>query len=324
MAARHVEIAEDLLAGIENGRYPPGGHLPTEDALMVHYATSRNTVRRALERLANLGRIDTRQGSGSQVREYKPITHLASSIKGAADDERWSEYAARLREKQEGVPHQTLKVGFEAATGMIARLLDLNPSETEGFVVIRRCDRVVDGKLWERQISYYPEDIAVGTELMRPEDIKRGTITVLAELGYEQTGRGTSWRADALAQGLRPLRPRPRRAAARARARRLRRHPAHPLHQDVHPGRPPPTALRRRGDLARSAEVGLRREHLRPLIPGRFESNAVREKGREPGPNPNSIFRGSAARRSGADRWDIPQVRQQCGMRSVMLSHKGV
>ncbi|GAA3723328.1 GntR family transcriptional regulator [Spinactinospora alkalitolerans] len=190
MAARHVEIAEDLLAGIENGRYPPGGHLPTEDALMVHYATSRNTVRRALERLANLGRIDTRQGSGSQVREYKPITHLASSIKGAADDERWSEYAARLREKQEGVPHQTLKVGFEAATGMIARLLDLNPSETEGFVVIRRCDRVVDGKLWERQISYYPEDIAVGTELMRPEDIKRGTITVLAELGYEQTG---SW-----------------------------------------------------------------------------------------------------------------------------------
>ncbi|GAA3741941.1 GntR family transcriptional regulator [Salinactinospora qingdaonensis] len=190
MAARHVEIAQDLLEDIENGILSPGTLLPTEDELVERYAASRNTVRRALERLANMGRIDTKQGSGSIVREYKPITHLAASIPGAQAQGRWSEYVTRLSQSDSANPQQRLKVSLEAATGVTAHLLHLDPSETEGFMVIRRCDRFVDGRLWERQVSHYPADLAMDTELMRPDYIERGTLAVLAELGYPQTG---SW-----------------------------------------------------------------------------------------------------------------------------------
>ncbi|ASU86078.1 GntR family transcriptional regulator [Nocardiopsis gilva YIM 90087] len=192
--ARHLEIAHDLMEGIDEGRYSPGTALPTEDQLMSNYGTSRNTVRRALRELSSRGRIDTRQGSGSTVREYRPTVHLASSAKGEPDDERYTRYVERIKDEQGVEPTQRLRVIVEAATGKLARLLDLDPSDTAGFVVIRRCDRYIGPRLWQRQLSYYPDFIAKGegkgAALMQPEDIPRGTRELLAELGYPQT---TSW-----------------------------------------------------------------------------------------------------------------------------------
>ncbi|MDA8369711.1 MAG: GntR family transcriptional regulator [Nocardiopsaceae bacterium] len=186
-----MEIAHDLMEGIDEGRYAPGAPLPTEDQLMSFYSTSRNTIRRALQELSNRGRIDTKQGSGSTVRQYRPTTHLASPVEGEADDERYTRYVERMKEEQGVEPTQKLRVIVEAATGTLAALLHLDPSETEGFVVIRRCDRYVGPRLWQRQLSYYPDHIAMGSsegaQLMQPEDIPQGTRTLLAKMGYPQT-----------------------------------------------------------------------------------------------------------------------------------------
>lgn len=190
MEPRHLEIAQELMEEIDTGRYTPGASLPTEDQLMGSYGTSRNTIRRALQELAGRGRIDTKQGSGSRVRSYKPTTHLASTLPGISDSERYTQYADRLKHEQGVEPEQQLQVLVEPATGHLAGLLNLDPSDAAGFVVTRRCDRFVEGRLWERQLSYYPDHIAMHTELMRPEDLPQGTSAVLAHLGYPYTA---SW-----------------------------------------------------------------------------------------------------------------------------------
>ncbi|MUL39741.1 GntR family transcriptional regulator [Streptomonospora sp. PA3] len=190
MEPRHIEIAQDLMEEIDQGRYAPGDSLPTEDQLIQTYRTSRNTVRRALQELSNRGRINTKQGSGSTVRQYRPTVHLASPLQGQSDDERYDNYLERMRREQGVAPREELMVGREAATGTLAHLLDLDPSEARGFVVIRRCDRFVGPRLWERQESYYPDYIAEGTDLDRPANIPEGTKKLLADLGYPQTG---SW-----------------------------------------------------------------------------------------------------------------------------------
>ena len=191
MEPRHLEIAQDLMEDIDQGRYAPGAPLPTEDRLMEVYGTSRNTVRRAMQELTNRGRIDIKQGSGSTVRRYRPTTHLASSAEGEADDERYAAYVRRMRTEQGVEPNQRLRVIVESAGPTVADLLELGPAEEDRYVVIRRCDRYLAGRLWQRQLSYYPRRLAQGSdkgaELMTPEDIQRGTRTLLAEMGYPQT-----------------------------------------------------------------------------------------------------------------------------------------
>ncbi|GAA4914311.1 UTRA domain-containing protein [Streptomonospora salina] len=54
--------------------------------------------------------------------------------------------------------------------------------------LVRRAVRAVDGRTVALETSYYPGDLASGTELEGPDDIAVGTIHVLAANGHPQTG----------------------------------------------------------------------------------------------------------------------------------------
>ena len=64
----YIEIKEDLLKEILNGRYPAGSFLMTESELCKKYGVSRITVRRALSSLAEDGWIERKSGSGTIIR----------------------------------------------------------------------------------------------------------------------------------------------------------------------------------------------------------------------------------------------------------------
>ncbi|KIH97009.1 hypothetical protein LP52_21395 [Streptomonospora alba] len=189
MAALSDEIADDLVRRINQGEIEPGRRLPTEDELMKRYGVSLNTVRRALDDLAQRGRIVKQQGSGSRVPErLRPTVHLASAVRGLPDDERYTRYLERLG-GQLGEPRLALTVTtvkLEDAE-RIARLLKLDRFGDKSDLWRRRCDRIFGAKLWERQDSYYPGGIAAGTRLRDPVDIEEGTREVLASLGFPQT-----------------------------------------------------------------------------------------------------------------------------------------
>jgi DNA-binding GntR family transcriptional regulator len=80
---RYVAIAEDLRLRIEAGEHALGSYLPTESELCDAYGASRHTVREALRRLIELGMIQRRQGSGSQVtavRAHAGYVHSMRSL----------------------------------------------------------------------------------------------------------------------------------------------------------------------------------------------------------------------------------------------------
>ncbi|GAB3462708.1 hypothetical protein GCM10027570_49400 [Streptomonospora sediminis] len=58
----------------------------------------------------------------------------------------------------------------------------------DSAALVRRVVRAIDGRTTALETSYYPADLAVGTELESPSDIAAGTIHVLAESGHAQSG----------------------------------------------------------------------------------------------------------------------------------------
>jgi DNA-binding GntR family transcriptional regulator len=61
-------IATELRAAILDGRYPPGGALPSEPELVRKYEVSRPTVRKAIDTLVSEGLAYVMRGRGSFVR----------------------------------------------------------------------------------------------------------------------------------------------------------------------------------------------------------------------------------------------------------------
>lgn len=65
---------------IGKGTLKPGDQLPSQDRLAEQFAVSRNTVREAVNKLAALGVVTVRQGSGTVVNEVEPGAYVGSLL----------------------------------------------------------------------------------------------------------------------------------------------------------------------------------------------------------------------------------------------------
>lgn len=73
-----VDDLVDLLAGaIADGRFPPGSTLPPERDLAAELGVTRTSLRQAIARLAQVGLLASRQGSGTRVLELASVTDPA-------------------------------------------------------------------------------------------------------------------------------------------------------------------------------------------------------------------------------------------------------
>ncbi len=110
-------IYKSLRRGIETGEYPYGGMLPSEHQLVGQYSCSRNTVRRAIAKLAEEGYVQSVHGKGVQV-IYQIRAQTLFTI-GAIES--MKEAAARngmtLRTKLVGFEEITVDEAFSAKTG---------------------------------------------------------------------------------------------------------------------------------------------------------------------------------------------------------------
>jgi DNA-binding LacI/PurR family transcriptional regulator len=64
---RYKQVFDELLSGIQEGKYPPGQKLPSETALATRFRTSRITIGRALRELKQRGLLTGVAGSGNFV-----------------------------------------------------------------------------------------------------------------------------------------------------------------------------------------------------------------------------------------------------------------
>ncbi|GIH72951.1 GntR family transcriptional regulator [Sphaerimonospora thailandensis] len=191
------QVAADIRMKIVKGGWGPGTQLPSEPELEKLYGhlagkpeegnsrLSRNTVRLALAALANEGLIEPRQGRGTFVKEHTTFTVLASAEEGVSGDRNVDAFVAAVSIKGRRPEQKPLRMEVRAASAEIAARLQLE----EGVdVVLRHLVRVIDGKNWSVQDSFYPMDIATGTLLMSPQDVKHGTIAELGRHGHVQVG----------------------------------------------------------------------------------------------------------------------------------------
>ncbi|HEY8595758.1 MAG TPA: GntR family transcriptional regulator [Devosiaceae bacterium] len=69
---KYAVVYSRLRERLQQGRFPVGSRLPTEEQLSSEFEVSRITIRRALEQLVSEGYVNRRQGSGYSIVALSP------------------------------------------------------------------------------------------------------------------------------------------------------------------------------------------------------------------------------------------------------------
>jgi GntR family transcriptional regulator len=156
---KYAQIVNAIQRRISDGTYPPGALLPSETQLVREFAVSRPTVVRALEMLRSQGWIDREHGRGSFVRNRAVL----------ADRTR----PGRLIIDEAGTAGQgtLLDVGRAPAPPTVATLLRTPPDTP---ALLRRQLVKRDGEPSELVSSWFPLEVAEGTDLAKPEPVPGG------------------------------------------------------------------------------------------------------------------------------------------------------
>ncbi|MEU5243762.1 GntR family transcriptional regulator [Streptomyces asoensis] len=154
-APKYVRLAQTIQQRIEDGTYPPGTKVPSENQLVQAFGMSRPTVVRALELLKRDGWIESRQGYGTIVRG-RP-----------ADVEHQERRGREVLERDESrTPGRLVVVDQVPVPARVASVLGL-PKRAK--VLMRRFLVEVDGEPVELASSYFPAGLVEGTELGHSE-----------------------------------------------------------------------------------------------------------------------------------------------------------
>ncbi|MCX5423675.1 GntR family transcriptional regulator [Streptomyces sp. NBC_00078] len=150
-APKYVRLAQTIQQRIEDGSYPPGTRVPSENQLVQAFGMSRPTVVRALELLKRDGWLESRQGYGTLVRGRPAVVEHK--------ERRGSEVLAR---DETQTPGRLVEVGHVPVPARVASALGL-PKRAK--VLLRRFLVMDDGEPSELVSSYFPAGLVEGTEL---------------------------------------------------------------------------------------------------------------------------------------------------------------
>ncbi|MBR8744981.1 GntR family transcriptional regulator [Nocardiopsis sp. MG754419] len=183
-------VADHLREALARGEYEPGERLPGEDDLADDLGVSRATARLGMRVLQDEGRIAIVPGRGAFVADHQPFLHLATPVSGGSDSERFhAGYQPRLLQAGYHDIDEKIRVSLDTMRPKVAKRLRIGSDDDSrhgGLVVIRSCDRFVDGSLWQSQIIHFPFSIAGGTPLMSPEPIEGGVPAAMRDLGLRE------------------------------------------------------------------------------------------------------------------------------------------
>jgi GntR family transcriptional regulator len=156
---KYAQIVNAIQRRIGDGTYPAGGLLPSETQLVREFGVSRPTVVRALEVLRSQGWIEREHGRGSFVRNRAVLADRTRPGKLIIDEAGSAGQGALL------------DVGRTPAPPAVATLLR-TPPETPALLRRQLIER--DGEPSELVSSWFPLDVAEGTDLAKPEPVPGG------------------------------------------------------------------------------------------------------------------------------------------------------
>ncbi|ANS66320.1 GntR family transcriptional regulator [Streptomyces lincolnensis] len=150
-----MRLAQTIQGRIEDGTYPPGTRVPSENQLVQAFGMSRPTVVRALELLKRDGWLESRQGFGTIVRGRPEVVEQQDRRGRAA-----------LTRDESQTPGRLIEVGHVPVPARVASALGL-PKQAK--VLVRRFLVEEDGEAVELVSSYFPAGLVDGTELETSE-----------------------------------------------------------------------------------------------------------------------------------------------------------
>ncbi|MFI6336296.1 GntR family transcriptional regulator [Streptomyces sp. NPDC050535] len=159
-APKYVRLAQTLQGRIEDGTYPPGSRVPSENQLVQAFGMSRPTVVRALELLKRDGWLESRQGYGTIVRGRPEVIERK--------DQRGRE---ALERDESAAPGRLIEVGQVPVPPRVASHLGV-PKRAK--VLVRRLLVEEDGEPVELSSSYFPAGLAEGTDLADSTPLAEG------------------------------------------------------------------------------------------------------------------------------------------------------
>ena len=80
LPGKQEQITHDIATKIRHGIYPAGSFLPSENELTELYGVARNTIRKSLGDLTDVGMIQKMKGKGSMVLETNRMSFPVSEI----------------------------------------------------------------------------------------------------------------------------------------------------------------------------------------------------------------------------------------------------
>jgi GntR family transcriptional regulator len=159
-APKYVRLAQTIQRRIEDGTYPPGSLVPSENQLVQAFGMSRPTVVRALELLKRDGWLESRQGYGTIVRGRPEVVE---------QKDRRGRKALERDESQ--TPGRLVQVEQVPVPARVASVLGV-PKRSK--VLARRLLVEEDGEPVELASSYFPAGLVEGTELASAERLNVG------------------------------------------------------------------------------------------------------------------------------------------------------
>jgi GntR family transcriptional regulator len=182
--ARYYLLYEHLSGALNDGTIPAGAALPSEPDLVTRYKLSRTTVRRALARLEEEGRIVRRRGSGTFARQIRKPPRIHLDLHAYFDNV--PELASQTT---------TSVVKFEF--GIVpASLRELQPQLGQKALIIQRVHRF-HGAPYALTTAYVPERL--GRKINRKALEKSSLLQVLDHLGPGPRTTKTEYTTSAVA-----------------------------------------------------------------------------------------------------------------------------
>ena len=163
----YQQMAAEVRARIMAGDLVAGTQLPSTAHLVTEFGVSNTTVQKALAVLKAEGYLTSRQGKGVFVRDRQPFR---------------VEVGAYFEPTPGGYSYELLEVTELPAPNDVAEALNVGAGDR---VLVRRRLLRHAGRPVEVEWSYYPLELAAGTELAGSQRIPGGAPRVLADLGYD-------------------------------------------------------------------------------------------------------------------------------------------
>jgi GntR family transcriptional regulator len=124
----HRDVANKLMAAIQEGVYPVGTLLPTENELAAEFDVSRHTLREAVRQLQGMNLVTRRQGHGTIVKSNQVRREFKLAIRTFSDIENHGYFTHLVLQRSELV----------AADAALARELRCEPGQKLLHLVARR------------------------------------------------------------------------------------------------------------------------------------------------------------------------------------------